>query len=198
MFIFPKETDHDPQAKNSSVEADHSGLSSFCLFCGAVFEIISTQLGYVARRLKVKVIFLDVDGVLNNHVLVYHYGSDYIDEGLVELLGTVVKSTGAELVLSSSWRLGERSMNVVKVAIGRFGMELFGRTAMISGGRRCDEIKAWLDENPGVGGYAILDDDCDASCGVEENFFMTDPDVGLTNEIANKVRKHLGNQKENE
>lgn len=139
-----------------------------------------------------KVIFLDVDGVLNSHVLIYHYGFDYIDEGLLELLVTVVKNTGSEIVLSSTWRLEERSRNLVKSSLSRFGVELFDWTGRIAGGYRCEEISEWLKMHPKVKKYAVLDDDPDAGCGTGNNFFMTDPDVGLTNEIANKILKHLG------
>ena len=60
-----------------------------------------------------KVIFLDIDGVLNNQTLLYHYGLDYIDGDMVELLKHVVSATGAEIVLSSSWRLDGYSKKVV-------------------------------------------------------------------------------------
>lgn len=139
-----------------------------------------------------KVIFLDVDGVLNNHVLIFHYGFDYIDEGLVELLGTVSAATKAEIVLSSTWRLKDRDRNLVKSFLERANMSLFDWTARIPGAYRCDEIHEWLKRHPTVKKYAVLDDDPDAGCGMGHNFFMTDPDVGLTNEIAAKIIKHLG------
>jgi len=144
------------------------------------------------REVVLKVIFLDVDGVLNSHALIYHYGFDYIDEGLLELLATVVNKTGSEVVLSSTWRLEERNRNLVKASLSRFGMKLFDWTKSIAGGYRCDEISEWLNRHPKVKKYAILDDDPDAGCGAGKNFFMTDPDVGMTNEIANKIIKHLG------
>jgi hypothetical protein len=144
------------------------------------------------EEVVLKVIFLDVDGVLNSHALIYHYGFDYIDEGLLKLLATVVNKTGSEVVLSSTWRLEERNRNLVKDSLSRFGIKLFDWTKRIPGVYRCDEISEWLDRHPKVKKYAILDDDPDAGCGAGKNFFMTDPDVGLTNEIANKMTNHLG------
>lgn len=139
-----------------------------------------------------KVIFLDIDGVLNNHILLYHYGFDYIDEGLVELLGSVVSATKADIVLSSTWRLEDHSRNLVREALGRFGMSLFDWTTRIAGGHRCEEIAEWLKRHPKVKKYAVVDDDPDAGCGVGKNFFMTDADVGLTDDIASKIIRHLG------
>jgi len=139
-----------------------------------------------------KVIFLDIDGVLNNHVLLYHYGFNYIDHGLIELLVSVIKATDAEIVLSSTWRLQEDSRNLVTAALEKFGLGLFDWTGRIPGGYRCDEIAEWLKRHPKVKKYAVIDDDPDAGCGVGGNFFMTDPDVGITDDIANKLIKHLG------
>ena len=144
------------------------------------------------REVVLKVIFLDVDGVLNSHVLIYHYGFDYIDEGLLELLATVVNKTGSEVVLSSIRRLQERNRNLVKASLSRFGIKLLDWTKKIAASHRCDEISEWLDRHPKVKKYAILDCDPDAGCGAGKKFFMTDPDVGMTNEIANKLIRHLG------
>ena len=46
-----------------------------------------------------KVIFLDIDGVLNQD-----NGGPKIEECYVKLLAHIVEETGAELILSSSWR----------------------------------------------------------------------------------------------
>jgi hypothetical protein len=48
----------------------------------------------------VKVIFLDVDGVLNGHESQWR-----VIPECVRLLNEIVERTGAKLVLSSSWRL---------------------------------------------------------------------------------------------
>ena len=56
---------------------------------------------------------------------------------------------------------------------------------------RGDEIQEWLDEHPEVEKYAIIDDDDDMLPEQEENFFQTDFQTGLTDEIAKKVIKHL-------
>ena len=136
-----------------------------------------------------KVIFLDIDGVLNNQTLLYHYGLDYIDGDMVELLKHVVSATGAEIVLSSSWRLDGYSKKVVEKELEKMKMELLDCTVRIEGKKRADEIKEWLGRHK-VNKYAILDDDEDAGLG--NNFFQTDAEKGLTGEIAKRVIKHLG------
>ena len=91
-----------------------------------------------------KVIFLDVDGVLNSHVLIYHYGFNYIDEGLLELLATVVNKTGSEVVLSSIRRLQERNRNLVKASLSRFGIKLLDWTKKIAASHKVIASKAGI------------------------------------------------------
>lgn len=138
-----------------------------------------------------KVVFLDVDGVLNNFGLISRYGFEYIDEGCVAFLAQIVKSTGAEIVLSSSWRRHENDLSLVRTALRASCLEIKDCTPWLNGRARIYEIKQWLDGHPEVEKFAILDDDEDA--GFEtEGFFQTDPEVGLTGEIAEKIVLHLG------
>lgn len=139
-----------------------------------------------------KVIFLDVDGVLNNSILLYHYGSDFIDEEMTALFAQVVKSTGAKVVLSSSWRLEEVSKKMVEGALAVYGVKIMDSTPSWLIRRRDKEISAWLDSNPRVTKYAILDDNPDAGIGMEENFFKTDPETGLDGFTAEAMIDHLG------
>ena len=56
-----------------------------------------------------KVIFLDVDGVLNSQQLFEKCEDDQlisVDEDNIKNLKTIVDATGAMIVLSSSWRYG--------------------------------------------------------------------------------------------
>ena len=56
-----------------------------------------------------KVIFLDVDGVLNSQQLFEKCEDDQlisVDEDNIKNLKTIVDATGAKIVLSSSWRYG--------------------------------------------------------------------------------------------
>jgi len=138
----------------------------------------------------VKVIFLDVDGVLNNFGLIRANGFDYIDEQMVMVLAGVVSQTGADIVLSSFWRLDPRDRSLVDSALKRYGMFVSDRTPSMPG-PRADEISAWLRENPEVERYAILDDDDEAGIGMDHSFFRTDPEVGITGRIAEMIVSHL-------
>lgn len=151
-----------------------------------------------------KVIFLDVDGVINSgnnqqhvHKVRRNCNNMYFDTVCMENLQRLVKSTGAELVLSSTWRLpDERTYSMQHMAnlkrrLAAYGLSLSGETP--SGHfYRHDEINAWLEAHPEVTGYVILDDVNDGF--VEENYrrlVLTDEIVGLTAEDVEKAIKIL-------
>lgn len=137
-----------------------------------------------------KVVFLDIDGVLNTYDMVQRNGFDYIDRSMVALLASVVRDTGAELVLSSFWRLDPKDRLLVDLALKEFGIFLYDKTPSVPG-PRANEIAAWLAANTQVEKYAILDDTDDAGVGMEHSFFQTSAEVGLTREIVSKVTLHL-------
>lgn len=139
-----------------------------------------------------KVIFLDIDGVLNNSTLLYHYGSEFIDGDMTELFAKIVLSTEAKVVLSSSWRLEDWSRKMVEEALDVYGVEIMDITPSMPRVRRCREIARWLKEHSEVDEYAIIDDDPNAGVGMEFNFFMTDPEKGLDMKTAKSVISHLG------
>lgn len=134
-----------------------------------------------------KIIFLDVDGVLNSMKTLRMFGWDFIDPILVALVSRIVRETGAKIVLSSTWRLSPESKQMVERALGEHNLEILDITPMLEGPRKT-EIQAWLDMNQVVK-FAILDDDLDAE--IEGSFFRTDDDFGLTVAIAEKVIEHL-------
>jgi hypothetical protein len=142
-----------------------------------------------------KVVFLDVDGVLNNFDLIRTNGFDYIDGDMVRRLGLVISQTQAYIVLSSYWRLSPKDRVLVDQALKEWGMFIHDRTPHVPGPRYV-EISQWLGENPEVGHYAILDDDEDAGVGMETSFFQTDPEIGITFEIAKKVIAHLNGEED--
>lgn len=132
------------------------------------------------------VLFLDIDGVLNSAEWMRaghmrpHRGprQSSFDPAACARLERVLRTTGAQVVISSSWRithttdaiesmLRERGA-VSAVVIGETprlgatrrhpadgGSTTFGRT------QRGDEIAAWLRKHPEVTRWAIVDDDND-------------------------------------
>lgn len=153
-----------------------------------------------------KVIFLDVDGVLNYDEL--FYSSNNVD-GLVlspEILDrfcNIVKQTDAKVVLSSSWRIGANSRELITLELLNRGVTIYSLTPTTFGCHRGHEIELWLESNNLVSRFAILDDDKNAEYAidrllqdnVEGYFFCTDFDVGLTEDMANQIMNWLNWQK---
>ena len=112
-----------------------------------------------------KVIFLDIDGVMNSLAgkAAQRGLSSWLDPVHVALLNDVVRATGAVVVVSSSWR---RSMplDALRLAFAEAGCvaEVVDVTPDLDPGRRGREIAAWLaaQREPPVR-YAILDDTFD-------------------------------------
>lgn len=114
-----------------------------------------------------KVIFLDIDGVLNDQMWLHLFMDTEIDKTRVARLAEIVKATGAVIVLSSSWRvlpdeLDETDIWVWKQlvdALHEYDMFIYDRTPVISMDRPL-EIKTWLDQHKGqVEAFVSLDDD---------------------------------------
>jgi hypothetical protein len=136
-----------------------------------------------------KILFLDIDGVCNKKDTFTKDPKDFfpIDTYMAFLVGKIKLHTGCEVVLSSSWRHSPYGVDIVQRRI----VPILDTTSDSEDGIRGEEIQEWLDENPEVEKYAILDDDDDILDEQEENFFQTDFETGLTDETALKVIKHL-------
>lgn len=129
---------------------------------------------------KIKVIFLDIDGVLNpliNIRIQKQKGmptNSYaikIPGDKIYRLKKLVNNTGAILIMSSSWRLGFRYstmepspayQNINKQLIS-YGIQLSGWTPLHKNRDRGIEISWWLNDFIKTNGYepnyVILDDD---------------------------------------
>lgn len=133
-----------------------------------------------------KVIFLDIDGVLNKNGRKMPEGTDALDDDLVKLLRGLVKSSGAYWVLSSTWRLIFGASRTI-AALQRHGWpeakETFlGETPHLRPETRGAEITAWLSRHPDVEEYVILDDMPEVIEGhsYERHVVRTIGTVGLT------------------
>jgi hypothetical protein len=147
-----------------------------------------------------KLIFFDVDGVVAPFEL-RGLSSSHLD-----LFCDAVHKTGAEVVLSSTWRLPhcrEQRMRL-NVELYKRGVELFGATPvlnhpiqdsrLVSGVVRGDEIRAWLRENAGTSDtFAILDDDPNNEMGdLNPRLIKCDGNIGLTEENCHQIIEMLG------
>jgi len=147
----------------------------------------------------VKVIFLDIDGVVN-HVdtrVKTHNGWCFVDNELVARIKKIVDATGAEIVLSSTWRLGwiqgendgsslelQQDFNELRAKFREFGMEFYDRTPLMNGFDRGNEIGAWLKEHTDIESYIILDDFDDmGEYGI--HLLLTSAATGITESDVN-------------
>lgn len=135
-----------------------------------------------------KVLFLDIDGVLNSSRTAEAFGrySWTLDPDEMRLFDAVAlgmirrlcAETGAVVVWSSTWRLSY-SINDLGTA---FDLPTVGETPVLVPGTRGDEIAAWLADHPEVTTYAIVDDDDDMLPEQQLRFVKTNPINGLTYE----------------
>lgn len=159
-----------------------------------------------------KIIFLDLDGVLNSqktfmenheyHMFFCKYQSEGFDDIVknrmleidfdkVYMLIDICNLTGAKIVVSSSWRrLYDYPLIEEKLVF--LGLPIVGVTPFIDGHRRGDEIRKYLEENE-VDDFVILDDDRFSDFNELENYLIKTSfyDDGLTEEIASDVVRVL-------
>ena len=159
---------------------------------------------------KIKVIFLDIDGVLDSEESWEFQTAkgnkrfhDIPDEGHIRWLNKIVRETGAKIVLSSSWRkITSLHIFAMLMHCQGFKGDIISKTPSLSKGERGDEIKHWLDVEAGniedtehqlwsrkpwdVESFVVLDDDSDMSA-VWDNFVKCSFDKGLGKEEAEKA-----------
>lgn len=113
-----------------------------------------------------KVVFLDIDGVLNSHRTYIAFGGiprttarncrATLDEVAIRLIGGIVHASNAKVVLSSTLRKHSDWLDYGPA----LDLPIIDRTP--SGiGSRGREIADWLAVHPEVKQYAIIDDDSD-------------------------------------
>jgi len=144
----------------------------------------------------VKVLFLDIDGVLNT------YGSsgslvswEHCKKDLMHNLERIIEETGAKIVISSSWR--EEGIELLKENGFKYVDEIIGVVPLFDKNNRYietrgEKILAWLSDYE-VEDYVVVDDEpfdiCGDKCNVipKENVVTTKPSEGLTKEKADEI-----------
>ena len=124
-----------------------------------------------------KIIFLDIDGVLNylnffkkNNNTRINYNKNLksdkyilvkkllqIDFNKLFLLKELCTITNSYIVITSSWKILD-SYPLIEEYLINFGLPIIDTTSYISG-ERGKEIKKYLMEHPKVSNYIIIDDD---------------------------------------
>lgn len=119
-----------------------------------------------------RVIFLDIDGVLNSKEFFQNRQPtqelNEIDEEKVKLLQQIVQATNAKIVLTSTWRIYDKTDKVYQYLVdtlAKYDLSIFDCTPYINGNRP-EEITTWLsmwnalrDVHEHIFGFVSLDDD---------------------------------------
>lgn len=148
-----------------------------------------------------RVLFLDIDGVLNTRAYVERAGWSpplgsagdvlIIDPAAVEHLNFVVEQTGAVIVVSSSWRI-TYPLEVLTAMLEERGFRgrVYGATPELPGRNRSREIAEWLRDHP-VDAFAIVDDDGASGADFAPSFVLTSFEEGLTWTHADRLVRIL-------
>ena len=167
-----------------------------------------------------KVIFLDIDGVLNSETYAKRFHEEnlgekgnhiFVDPDAVELVRKLCDENDVKIVLSSSWRSHNLKYTLVELAYYRdlapILKYIIGITPRSVDRIRGVEIESVLGNwnlcvqnefiDPEYTGhqndvnYVIIDDDSDMLDDQKEHFVQTDWFVGITEDDINKVKQIL-------
>jgi hypothetical protein len=136
-----------------------------------------------------KVIFLDIDGVLNCATTPNPRKFPYVvDKKLLARLRTLLDSTGAKVVLSSSWRCDPIGLYAAR----HWGVPFFDVCPDKPRSPRAREMLAWLSDHPRVTRYAVIDDEDDELDDLP--LFQPSAQTGLTMEIVRGAASYLNDE----
>ena len=153
-----------------------------------------------------KYIFLDVDGVINlktqyNAPAKDHF-EDFVyrfDRRSLSFLHDIWQWTNAEIVLSAACRkIPQYREAIFAFMKENYGIKMHRWTGSASDGFRGEEVLKFLKEEKELYGlegirYAIIDDESDFYLEQRPFLFQTDPEYGITENIAYRVRYALNN-----
>jgi hypothetical protein len=144
-----------------------------------------------------KLVILDIDGVLNSRRYMLQVGDKWDDPAYqmdplaVARLNRITDATGASIVISSTWRLAfthyldklqacMASYNITAPVIGMtpdMVVQQSDSGLYLAHGTRFDEIRSWLAYNQPIDSFVILDDE--TLDGLSDHHIQTQFDDGL-------------------
>ena len=141
-----------------------------------------------------RVLFLDIDGVLNRigfrpaepRGLV-----SWIEPELAARLARAAAEHGAHIVMCSDWRIG-RTLAALREALGAHGLELHDVTPSSCGGGRWREIAAWLHANDIAAAEAAIVDDAFDMGELAHRHVRISPLRGFDDDAAAELRALYG------
>ena len=137
-----------------------------------------------------KIIFLDIDGVLNSRRYDQERAPGYankIDVTRLPLLKEIVDRTGARIVLSTSWRMYWEPDEALCAPIGQdinelfaqYELSIYDKTPTISARDRDEEVREWLSAHNGeVESFVMLDDIAFGWGDLSDHLVRTSPMIG--------------------
>lgn len=155
-----------------------------------------------------KVIFLDLDGVLNSYEYCYKIKDlniegieSEIDVEKVKLLKRAKEAVNATVVLISSWRYTKKAQEL-KELLAKY--EIITDSTPFMNNERGKEIKQWLAEHKNVEDFVILDDEIFPSYDEElmkKLIKMSDENgrglgEGLQEKDVNQIIERLGRKRQ--
>lgn len=161
-----------------------------------------------------RVLFLDIDGVLNSHFWNNSHQKEIIegtliDEEKMKILAPLIKKTDAGLILHSGWRFwfNEERKPLRKEAgklvdlLEKEGLSINGVTPDLTTEEirrtkkfslvKADEILLWLKLHDDIAGWEVLDDLDLHNIVIEQHQVKPNPEVGLTLEDMEKAERIL-------
>jgi Swiss Army Knife RNA repair-like protein len=147
---------------------------------------VGARAGCEGALMSMKVIFLDIDGVLNCDRTPNPRKFPYVvDRRLLARLKKLLNRTRAKVVLSSSWRLDPVGLLAAKY----WGVPFIDTLPDLPKKTRRDEVLSWLAAHPKVARFAIIDDEDD---GLDDlPLFQPSSKTGITMEIVKGVDRYL-------
>ena len=132
-----------------------------------------------------KVIFLDIDGVVCLHSSKNPNDEEIFDADSCRRLKEIIDAMDCKLVLTSSWRLYSESTRSMFFQFKKYGIykeHFLGKTPLC--GERGDEIMAYLKSHPQISVYVALDDQ-PFYCSKFPNdlLVLTLAETGITEEV---------------
>ena len=138
-----------------------------------------------------RVLFLDVDGVLNRASFQPDDATglrSWIEPEPAGRLDAVLARTGAHVVMSSSWRL-DHSLDELRAELAAAGIAatVIGATPALDDQPRWREIEAWMVAHQLAREAIVILDDARDMGALGERFVRTDPSAGLDDITAAAV-----------
>lgn len=161
-----------------------------------------------------KVIFLDIDGVINSSFWVESHQQEISDGTLIdiekiELLAKIVNNTGASLVMHSGWRfwfdsnmqpIRKEAQNLIDLLLDS-GLSIYAMTPDLTTEEikktkmfskvKASEIFLWLKQNPKVDKWIVLDDIDLNNDELATRQVRTNGEIGLTEEDVDRAIEML-------